>query len=146
MLKKIRNNKLRILLSVPIVLLLIAVRFLEKELFYDPFLIYFHQNFTLLPLPKTDSLLLFKHLAFRYFLNAVLSLALLYIVFMDKKIIAFTAVLYVTFFILLLVAFYIVLYYFGENQKMTLFYIRRFLIQPLFVLLFIPAIYFQKLT
>lgn len=145
MLKKVRNNKVRIVLSVLVVLLLIAVRYKEKQLFYDPFLNYFHQNYIALPLPKINFFSLFIHLAFRYFLNTMLSLSLLFIIFNDKEIIKFTALLYIIFFTLLVIAFYIVLYYFGEHHKMTLFYIRRFLIQPLFVLLFIPAFYFQKL-
>ena len=33
---------------------------------------------------------------------------------------------------------------FGETNKMNLFYIRRFIIQPIFLILFIPAFYYQK--
>jgi exosortase F-associated protein len=51
---------------------------------------------------------------------------------------------YLLFFIILISLFFIVLFFFGETNKMTLFYIRRFLIQPIFLLLFLPAFYYQK--
>jgi exosortase F-associated protein len=43
----------------------------------------------------------------------------------------------------LMISFIFILTFFGEENKMTLFYIRRFLIQPIFILLFIPAFYYQ---
>ncbi|MBF2082162.1 exosortase F system-associated protein, partial [Flavobacterium psychrophilum] len=50
----------------------------------------------------------------------------------------------ILFLVLLMIGFYIVLNFFDESQKTILFYIRRFIIQPIFILLFIPAFYFQK--
>ncbi|NBU81103.1 MAG: exosortase F system-associated protein, partial [Flavobacteriaceae bacterium] len=45
---------------------------------------------------------------------------------------------------ILMISFVFVLTFFAEESKMTLFYIRRFLIQPIFILLFIPGFYYQK--
>jgi exosortase F-associated protein len=52
--------------------------------------------------------------------------------------------LYVFFFLILISSFFVIMYYYGEHNKFILFYIRRFLIQPIFVLLFVPAFFYQK--
>lgn len=144
MLKKLLKNKGRLALLVLFFLLLAAIRAYEDSLFYDPFLNYFKANYTILPLPKIDNLQLFFGLSFRYFLNSILSLAMIYMLYKDSGMIKFASGLYVIFFVILVVGFYIVLSYFGEANKMALFYIRRFLIQPIFLLLFVPAFYYQK--
>jgi exosortase F-associated protein len=87
---------------------------------------------------------LFFGLVLRYFLNSSLSLAIIYVLFKDIEAVKFASILYLIFFTLLILALFLVLYFFGETNKMTLFYIRRFLIQPIFLLLFLPAFYYQK--
>lgn len=126
------------------VLLLILVRAFEDTLFYDPYLAYFKMDYTNLPLPETNGLQLFLGLFFRYALNTIISLVIIYISFKDVDITKFASVLYLFFFVILIVAFFLVQAYYGEANKMILFYIRRFLIQPLFLLLFLPAFYYQK--
>jgi len=144
MLKNLLKNKGRLALLVLFFLLLAAIRAYEDTLFYDPFLNYFRTNYTLLPLPKVNNLQLIFGLSFRYFLNTILSLAMIYTLYKDLDMIKFASVLYLIFFIILVVVFFFVLSYFGEANKMALFYIRRFLIQPIFLLLFVPAFYYQK--
>jgi len=144
MLKKLLNNKLRIAFVMLLVVFLVLVRAYENTLFYDPFLNYFKMDFTNLPLPKIDNVQLFFGLFFRYFLNMILSLAIIYIIFKDFGLTKFAAVLYLVFFVILILAFFFVFSFYGEENKMTLFYIRRFLIQPIFLLLFIPAFFYQK--
>jgi exosortase F-associated protein len=146
MLRKLYNHKGRVALVILFAILLVLVRAYEDALFYDPFLNYFKADYYNLPLPKTDNLQLFFGLVFRYFLNMIFSLGIIYCVFKDFDAIKFASILYLLFFIALVVAFYIVFSYFGEANKMTLFYIRRFLIQPIFLLLFIPAFYYQSQT
>ena len=124
--------------------LLALLRAYEGFLFYDPFLNYFKIDYTNLDLPKVDYFQLFMGLFFRYFLNTIISLSILYVIFKDLEIIKFVTLLYVIFFIILTAIFFFVLNFYGETSKMTLFYIRRFLIQPIFLMLFIPAFYYQK--
>ena len=124
--------------------LLALLRAYEGFLFYDPFLNYFKIDYTNLDLPKVDYFQLFMGLFFRYFLNTIISLSILYVIFKDLEIIKFVTLLYVLFFIILSAIFFFVLNFYGETSKMTLFYIRRFLIQPIFLMLFIPAFYYQK--
>ena len=144
MLNKLFQNKNRVFFILVLVSLLMLVRAYEKQLFYDPFLVYFNGDYLKLPLPAFNSGLLFLGLLFRYFLNTVLSLAIIYVLFKDTEAVKFASMLYLVFFIILVVFFFIVLSFFGEENKMALFYIRRFLIQPIFLLLFLPAFYYQK--
>ncbi|MDR7369411.1 exosortase F system-associated membrane protein [Flavobacterium aquidurense] len=143
MLNKILEHRVKILVTVIIILCFGAIRAFENQLFYDPFLKYFAVNFKNSQFPQVETLRLFEGLFFRYFLNTILSLILLYALFQDKEILKFTAFLYLFFLILLLGMFFIILNYFPEANWL-LFYVRRFIIQPIFVLLFIPAFYYQQ--
>jgi exosortase F-associated protein len=142
--KQLLNHKLRIALAMMLVLLLVLIRTYEDRLFYDPFLNYFKTDYYNLPLPELNNIQLFFGLVLRYFLNSSLSLAIIYVLFKDIEAVKFASILYLIFFTLLILALFLVLSFFGETNKMTLFYIRRFLIQPIFLLLFLPAFYYQK--
>ena len=144
MLKKLLNHKYRILLLLVFVSFLATIRIFEKSLFYDPLLEYFKSDYTNLPLPLLNNFNLFFGLLFRYCLNTMLSIAIIYIAFKDIGLTKFAALLYLIFFVILIVVFFFVLSFYGEESKMTLFYVRRFLIQPLLLLLFIPGFYIQK--
>lgn len=141
---KILNTFYKTALLIVFVFLLILVRAFEDQLFYDPFLDYFKNDFNTLPLPNYNLVSLFFGLLFRYGLNTILSLGLLYIFFKDIAMIQFVSVLYVFFFLILIGLFFAILYFYGEHNNLILFYVRRFLIQPIFVILFIPAFYYQK--
>jgi exosortase F-associated protein len=144
MLKKLLKNKVKVGLGLILIGLLIAIRAFEDQLFYDPFLNYFKDNYTNLPFPVINPIKLFLSLGFRYYLNSMISLALLYLLFKDTKIIKFTIFLYVLFGSILLISFFFIYLKLGEESKMTLFYVRRFIIQPIFIMLFIPAFYYQN--
>ncbi len=144
MLKKLLNNKRNVGIGVILIVILVAIRAFEDALFYDPFLNYFKDNYTALPLPIINPIKLFLSLGFRYYLNSMISLALLYLIFRDFKIVKFSTILYILFGSVLMISFFFVLLKFGEGNKMILFYIRRFIIQPIFLILFIPAFYYQE--
>ncbi len=137
-----KYNATRITLALLLVIALAVIRLFERSLFYDPFLDFFHGEYQGKPLPEYDSLQLALGLAFRYVLNMVVSLTLLYVLFQSVSKLRFAALLYGLLFVVLFIAFWIVLRFFDHNL-LALFYVRRFLIQPLFVILFIPAFYFQ---
>ncbi|WP_243412137.1 exosortase F system-associated protein [Flavobacterium sp. M31R6] len=127
-------------------ILLVSVRAFEKQLFYDPFLVYFEGDYMKSALPEFDNLKLFFGLSFRFFLNTILSLGILYFLFRDKEMISFASILYLSLFIILIASFFCMLLFFENQENLLLFYVRRFLIQPLFLILFIPAFYYQKLN
>jgi exosortase F-associated protein len=146
MLQKLFNLKVRIALAVLLVIILVLVRAYEDSLFYDPFLNYFKSDYNNLPLPEINNLNLFIGLLFRYFLNSAFSLAIIYLLFKDLQGLKFASMMYVILFVLLVIVFFCTLSYPGGDNKMVLFYIRRFLIQPIFLLLFLSAFYYQKLN
>ncbi len=144
MLQKLIRNKGKIGWSLFLIALLILIRAFENTLFYDPFLNYFKDEYTHLPFPQINIFKLFFSLGIRFYLNSVISLLLLYVIFKDKQIVKFSALLYMILGSVLMISFIFILIFFGEENKMMLFYIRRFLIQPIFILLFIPGFYYQK--
>ncbi len=144
MFQKLKNNKIKVALIVFMILLLAGIRAFESMLFYDPFLSYFKGDYLNLQFPYFDSFSLLLSLSFRYFLNTLISISIIYLIFNNVSLIRFVAVLYVIFFFLLIISFFSVVSFFDEQSNFVLFYIRRFLIQPLFLLLFIPALLYQK--
>ncbi len=136
------RSKRYILIAILFVFLA-CVRGFEDILFYDPFLQYYRIDFTELPLPGFDFGLLIINLGFRYLLNSLISLAIIHLWFQKKDLTKFSSLILVIFFILLIAAFIVSITIFPEH-KMMLFYIRRFLIHPIFLILFIPAFFFQE--
>ncbi|MBF4494047.1 exosortase F system-associated protein [Flavobacterium sp. JLP] len=143
MLNKLIEHKFKILIAISIVICFGLIRAFEIQLFYDPFLDYFENDYKTLPYPEVNMFKLFCGLFLRYFLNTILSLLLIYILFKDVEIFKFSVFLYLFFFVLLFGMFFIVLNYL-PNDNWLLFYVRRFIIQPIFALLFIPAFYYQQ--
>jgi exosortase F-associated protein len=144
MLKILLSHKLRFILVLSFVLSFVLIRLYEDNLFYDPFLNYFKSDFNALPLPDYDWFRLFIDLLFRYGLNTALSLGLIFALFKDVSMVKFASFLYAFFFVALLFSFYAIIFFYGEHNNLMLFYVRRFLIQPIFILLFVPAFYYQK--
>lgn len=144
MLKSLLNNKLKVVVGLILILLLILIRAFEDTLFYDPFLDYFKSNYQNTPLPKLNMIKLFFSLGFRYYLTSMISLGLLKLIFNDAKIMKFSIFLFSILGMILMISFFFILIKLGETNKMNLFYIRRFIIQPIFLILFIPAFYYQK--
>lgn len=139
---RIKDNILKIFISILVVFCFGIIRAFEGQLFYDPFLMYFKHDFKNMPLPEVDVSKLFCGLLFRYFLNTVLSLVLIYALFQNREILKFSTFLYGAFLLVLFVMFFVILECFPDGNWL-LFYVRRFIIQPIFVLLFIPAFYYQ---
>lgn len=142
MLKKILDHKTETFSIIGLILLLAIIRNYESQIFYDPFLLFFKGNYQNQPLPEFDSYKLFANFFFRYFLNTAISLGILYMIFKKREIITISSFLYLVFFILLIALFFLAVTFYKDN--FVIFYIRRFIIQPIFLLLFVPGFYFQK--
>ncbi|AXG73263.1 exosortase F system-associated protein [Flavobacterium arcticum] len=139
--KKIKLSTTTVFAIIVLLILIVLVRVFQEQLFYDPFLAFFKAESKELPL--YDNLKLFGGIAFRYLLNSLFSLAIIYLVFKDRSILKLCSILYVLLFLIFITIFFIVLNT-DEVNLLLLFYIRRFLIQPLFLILFLPAFYYQK--
>ena len=128
-----------------LILGLILIRFFEDVLFYDPYLTFFENDYLYIDSPRREIAKLVLNTTFRFVLNSLISLGILYLVFKDKSIIKFSALIYGLAYVLLLIPFL----YFVVNPKQEDYYLffnfRRFLIQPLLLLMLVPAFYYYKL-
>jgi exosortase F-associated protein len=125
--------------------LLVLIRAFENTLFYDPLLHFFETDYKSFPLPKMDTFALQTGIALRFLLNTFISLAIIWLVFKDNEIIKLSIILYSILFAVLFMVFSFIIFTSEETSgHFVLFYVRRFLIQPLFLLILLPAFYFQK--
>ncbi len=124
---------------------LVLIRAFEDVLFYDPLLEFFKGDYKSMPLPQMDIVALQMGIVYRYLLNSIFSLGILWLAFKDLGVIQISSVLYLLLFLLFFAVFSLLLFT-SENTSnhFMLFYVRRFLIQPLFLLILLPAFYFQK--
>ncbi len=124
---------------------LVLIRVFQNELFYDPYLVFFQNDYLYIDSPRREVLKLVLNTTLRYALNTIFSLGILFVMFRDKSIVKFASVLYCIAF-LVLIGLYL---YFVINPKQEDYYlffnIRRFLIQPILLLLLLPAFYYYKL-
>ena len=124
---------------------LVLIRAFEDKLFYDPLLQFFKGDYKFLPLPQMDFSSLLWNVVFRFTLNSAISLIIIWISFKDSDILLLSIVLYGMLCLMLCAAFtYLVLTADESSGHLVLFYVRRFLIQPLLLLVLLPAFYFQK--
>lgn len=138
------NRALKIVVLLVLVTGLVLVRQLEASLFYDPLLQFFKTNHSTQPLPEMDYFKVLYNVAFRYSINVILSLVILWVVFRNRGVLKLSLFLFGILFVALIIVFALLLNASEEGNHMALFYVRRFLIQPLFLLILLPAFYFQK--
>jgi exosortase F-associated protein len=127
-----------------LVIALMLIRMFEKELFYDPFLDFFHGNTQNKTIPEFNTIKLFLGLLYRYSINSMFTVLIVYFLFKDVSIVKLTSFLLSIFFVVLIILFFSLLYISKNPDYLFLFYVRRFLIQPLFLILFVPAFFYQK--
>ena len=135
---------LRILLIILGIFGLIGVRMVEESLFYDPFLSYFHTADKNAPFPDFEWAKLIVNYIFRFSLNLILSALVVDLVFKNKEWTMQAVVL-----MLLVFAITFPIYLYCIHTKFEIgylfsFYMRRFVIQPLTLLLIIPLFYYRK--
>lgn len=125
---------------------LITVRMVEGKLFYDPFQGFFHLANKHATFPTFDWLPLILNYLFRFGLNLILSAAVVYLVFKNKQ---WTLQAIVLMLIVFAITFPLYLYCIHtkfEIGYLFSFYMRRFVIQPLSLLLIIPLFYYRKMV
>lgn len=125
--------------------LLVLIRFFEEQLFYDPYLLFFQNDYLYIDNPRREVFKLVTFTTLRFALNTIVSLGILYVVFKDRSVVKFSAIIYtVAYIVLLLLFLYFVLN--PQQEDYYLFFnIRRFLIQPIILILLLPAFYYYKL-
>ena len=123
---------------------LVSVRFLEDKIFYDPFLAFFKGNYKGAQIPEfLWGKLIISHF-FRFFLNLFFSAVVIHFMFLNKKWTQQAVVLITVAFL-----FFFPIYLWCLHTKMEIGYlftfsVRRFVIQPIILLLIIPIFYYRK--
>jgi len=125
--------------------LLVLIRVFENDLFYDPYLVFFQNDYLYIDSPRREIFKLTMFTSLRFLMNTIVSLFILFVMFRDKSIVKFSAVIYSIAFVLLILLF---LYFVSDpkrEQYYLFFNVRRFLIQPIIIILLLPAFYYNRL-
>lgn len=138
------NKLLRIGLICALVLLLVLVRAFAPSIFYDPFINYFKYDFLTPTFPEVDLVKLVLSTFFRYLVNSLISMYLLYLIFLNSRYIKFAFKFYGIAFLILMSIYVLQVAYQFSSGYLFPFYIRRLLIQPVILLVLIPAFYYQN--
>lgn len=124
---------------------LILIRTFENELFYDPYLSFFKNDYLYIDNPRRELFKLTMFTTLRYVLNSSISLGIIYLFFKDRNIIKFSALIYGFAFVVFILLFLYFVIRPDQEDYYLFFNVRRFLIQPLLLLLLLPAFYYYKL-
>jgi exosortase F-associated protein len=123
---------------------LVSVRMLEDRLFYDPFLTYFHEAVKNIEFPSFEwGKLVLGHL-FRFVLNLLFSCLIIHCLFKNKEWTVQGAILIAIIFAITFPIYLYCIYTRFEIGYLFSFYMRRFVIQPLVLLLIVPLFYYRK--
>ncbi len=140
------KKQVRVILILFLLALLVLIRAFENELFYDPLITYFQNDYLYANMPRVDVWKLVVDILYRYTLNSLLTIGIIYLVFEKKKYVKFAGFFLLLAFVLLIIVFTFLLREEFRYGYLFPFYIRRFLIHPLFLVLLFPAFYYQKLA
>ncbi|MFY0603870.1 MAG: exosortase F system-associated protein [Flavobacteriaceae bacterium] len=139
------KKPIRIALILVLLLLLFIIRAFEADLFYDPLIVYFQNDYLYKTMPKINTWHLVVDMLFRYTLNSLITIGIIYLIFKKKRHVKFTGSLLMIAFMILILVFTLQLRGEFTSGYLFPFYVRRFIIHPLFLLLLLPAFYYQKL-
>ena len=134
----------KIVFSLFFLWLLFLIRAFETTLFYDPLIYYFQNDYLHQKIDDIDSWRLLVNLFYRYLLNSTISLGLIWVLFKRQDYVKFSGVFFVLAFVFLIIAFLFLLKDNLQGGYLLLFYVRRFIIHPLFLLLLVPLFFYQK--
>ena len=138
------SNLIKYILLFILIGLLVLIRYYEDQLFYDPYGSFFQNDYLYIDSPRREAFKLVIFTTLRFVLNTFISLSILFVIFRDWSDIKFSGVIYLLAYIILMLLFL----YFVLNPKQEDYYlffnIRRFLIQPIILILLLPAFYYHK--
>ncbi|HLV70570.1 MAG TPA: exosortase F system-associated protein [Xanthomarina sp.] len=138
------NKGFRYTAFIVLVGLLVLIRVFEAQLFYDPYLAFFKNDYLYIDSPRQEVFKLAAFTTLRYVLNSVISLGILFVLFKDLSIIKFSVLIYALAYVVFMSLFLYFVIHPKQEDYYLFFNVRRFLIQPLMALLLIPAFYYHK--
>ncbi len=122
---------------------LMSVRMVENQLFYDPFLSFFKEANPGISFPEFDWFPLIINYISRWSLNLLFSLMIIHFLFNNKIWTFQAALLMLIFFVITFAVYLYCIYTQFETGYVFSFYMRRFVIQPLVLLLIVPLFYYR---
>ena len=137
-------NKSKFFITALLLILLVLIRFFEKQFLNDGLIDFFHHAYLKEDLPAVPAVRVLVTDSLRFWLNAVISMAILYTWFKQTDLLKFLLLIYLVVFVVVAAWFYYDLIHYREGEYIRLFYLRRILIQPLLLFLLIPALYYQQ--
>ena len=123
---------------------LMGIRVLEDAVFYDPFLMFFKSADHNAVLPNFHWGKLVLSYLFRFGLNTFFSVWIIHFLFQNKEWTKQALILIVLIFAIVFPIYLYCVYDRFQFGYLFSFYIRRFVIQPLTLLLIIPIFYYRK--
>lgn len=138
------TKKYRLIIIITLFVSLVAFRYFATKWLYDPFQSYFDHDYLLKPIPEYNGIKLFFNMFIRYFINALISLGIIWMAFHDKELLRFSVKFYFLAFVFLTFTFFAVLNGELKDGYLFAFYIRRFIIHPVLLLILFPAFYYKK--
>lgn len=123
---------------------LIGIRVLEDRLFYDPFLQYFHEANKNALFPEFEWGKLIGNYLYRFGLNLFFSGVIIHFIFKKIRWTLQGLLMIVLVFILSFSLYLYCIFSHFEIGYLFSFYMRRFVIQPIILLLIIPLFYYRQ--
>lgn len=123
---------------------LIAVRAVENHLFYDPFLKYFSSAYQKEVFPAFEYSKLLLNYLFRFALNLLFSAMVLHGLFKRTTWTFQGVVLMILVFAIIFPLYLYCIHTEFETGYLISFYMRRFVIQPIILLLIVPVFYYRQ--
>ncbi|MFT4576630.1 MAG: exosortase F-associated protein, partial [Polaribacter sp.] len=99
------NKKLKYILIFILMSLLFVIRAFENELFYDPLIEYFHNDYLYAKMPEVNIWKLVVSTLYRYALNSLITIGVIRVVFGKKRFVKFASFFLMVAFMLLIVVF-----------------------------------------
>jgi len=139
------NNKyVKYILATILIVLLVLIRLFEFDWFNDGLILFFRHDYLTEKLPWVPLNVVVLTDSIRYWLNAVISIMILNLFFRHKDLIKFLAIIYTVAYLVLIALFIYFLKHYEAGNYLGLFYVRRFLIQPLLLFILLPALWYQQ--
>lgn len=122
---------------------LVLMYTLQRQLFYDP-LQDFVYNSVIDNRPQIDAVKFIVGKVVRYVLNDVFAIFILMGIFADKKYLRLAVGVFLFGLVVMLPIYFIAVFYFLPEVFSFLNHIHRLILNPVLMLMLIPAIYYQK--
>lgn len=122
---------------------LFSIRVLEDKIFYDPFLVYFKSADQSAAFPDFVWGKLIIGYLFRFVLNLIFSLAIIHFLFKKPELTKQAFFLILLVFIIVFPVYIFCIYNQFQVGYLFSFYVRRFIIQPLTLLILLPTFYYS---